>query len=106
MIYDSLDYKQFSECGSIVDHPLGAVCEIRNRKTDFKYLERRMLSFVSLYKHEIINFTREINILCKLNHPPIKKFIGYSPADSVVVTEYMTNITLDSFTSKNFRNLG
>ena len=36
-------------------------------------------------KKEFISLTREVNILSKLNHPAIIKFIGYSPLQKQIV---------------------
>ncbi|KAK8842485.1 hypothetical protein M9Y10_026074 [Tritrichomonas musculus] len=52
-------------------------------------------------KNEQINFTREVNILSKLNHKSIMKFIGYSLIDfkqeekPVLITELLTSGTLE-----------
>ena len=53
-------------------------------------------------KNEFINLTREVNILSKLNHPAITKFIGYSPVNfknlpkPVIITEYLPNGSLEN----------
>lgn len=49
----------------------------------------------------IRNLTREINIVAKLNHPSVLKFIGYSPLDfkkesfPTIITEYACNGSLN-----------
>ncbi|KAK8888432.1 hypothetical protein M9Y10_039502 [Tritrichomonas musculus] len=49
---------------------------------------------------EMLNISREVNIISKLQHPSILKFIGYSPVDfhnkskPVIITEYSSNGSL------------
>lgn len=55
----------------------------------------------NFFRHEIINFHREIKITSRLNHPSIIKFIGYSPIDfnnkprHAIITEYASSKSLN-----------
>ena len=57
-----------------------------------------------------LNLLREVNIISKLNHPSILKFIGYSPIDfkkntkSVLVTEFIPNGSLDQIIALEKQN--
>lgn len=58
------------------------------------------ITMKKLSRDELINLSREVNIISQLNHPSFFKFIGYSPVDfknksrPVIVTELTTNGTL------------
>ena len=62
-------------------------------------------------KDVILNIVREVNILCKLNHPSIIKFIGFSHHDfegkpkPVLITEYIPNRSLSNLIKKESQSL-
>lgn len=55
---------------------------------------------------EILNISREVNIISKLNHPSVLKFIFYSPINfkkkpkPVIITEFATNSSLSDLIEK------
>lgn len=63
-------------------------------KCSSKYIE-------DLKRLDVINFSREHDIMFKLNHPSIIKFLGYSltnfknKSNTSIVTEYLSKITLN-----------
>ena len=66
----------------------------KETKTRFhiEFCKKEINSFL---RYEIVNFARSINIMSRLNHPSIIKFVGYSPID-------FDNQTKPIFITENF----
>ena len=64
-------------------------------KTGETLVEKKSFVRSKFYKrHEIINFSKELNILLQLNHPSILKFFGYTlhlHEEPIVFTEFSAN---------------
>lgn len=67
-------------------------------KTDEFYVRRKSFVISRFFKiHEMINFSRELNILLLLNHPSILKFIGYTlhlQGEPIIFTQFCSNGSL------------
>lgn len=98
-----LDLNDFEKIGiPIGSGAFGTVFKVRNKKTNEIFAAKEFKEFRSDDETEIRNISREINIIIKLSHPSILKFVGYSPNDfnnnpkPVLVTEFAENNSLYS----------
>ena len=58
------------------------ICVVRNIETNAHYEAKiSTIQLTKLSRSEIIHLSREVNILSKMIHPVLLKFIGYSPID-------------------------
>lgn len=99
----SFDLNRFELLGKIGAGAFGVVYKAREKGKDTIYAAKITLKCLDEEENindDILNIVREVNILCKLNHPSIIKFIGFSPQDfegnskPVLITEYIPNGSL------------
>ena len=95
----SFDLNRYEVLELIGKGSFGEVYKVKEKKTDQIFAAK--IQKAMLDDKEIIRgLIREVNIISKLNHPSIVKFIGFSPIDfgndprPVIITEYITNGTL------------
>ncbi|KAK8860760.1 hypothetical protein M9Y10_012426 [Tritrichomonas musculus] len=76
---DDYDYVSYITKGNFYD-----VKKVEDKKSQILYAQKKTNNN-SLYfhNHEIINFSRELNILLQINHPSILRFIGYYLGDGI-----------------------
>ena len=81
-----------------------SVFQVKEKETGLIYVAKIQMMPLNLEtnaKETIKKISREVNIISKLNHPSIAKFIGFSVKDfnqlskPVIITEYMKQGTLD-----------
>lgn len=71
------DYTLLDKIGS---GNFAEVFKVKDNKTDEIYAAKiAFKSISSNSKNENLNLNRELNIMVKINHPNIVKFIGFSP---------------------------
>lgn len=102
-----VDLRDFEKVKLIRKSEFSKFYEIKNIKNGLIYFAKFMTIVIAkLKKDEILNLTREVNIISQLNHPCCLKFIGYSPTDytnkrkPVIITELAKNGCLSLFLSK------
>ena len=90
----------------------GEVFKIEKKSDGTIYAAKKSLQKIEASDKTLMtNLKREININCKLIHPSVLKFIGYSPKDfhnrpfPVIVTEYASNGSLDHIISLERQSL-
>ncbi|KAK8839039.1 hypothetical protein M9Y10_032505 [Tritrichomonas musculus] len=103
-----LDLSKFSrpKLSVIIKSDIANVCNVQNKETG-KFYSAKIFNFelTKLRRDELINLSREVNIISKINHPSFLKFIGYSPTDfaqrqhPVIITETFSKETLASILS-------
>lgn len=76
--------------------------QIRDIDTGKDYLAKiRKFCFEKLSKEDILNLSREINIISKIKHPSFPNFVGFSPNNfknkpkAVLIMDYSKNCGLD-----------
>ena len=96
-----LDLMRFKKMNKIGSGGFSEVFQIMERGSGKKYAAKISLKEVDLNSHaEMLYISREVNILSKLVHPSILRFIGFCPHNfkkepkPVLVTEYLTNGSL------------
>ena len=93
----------------------GKVYKVKNKITKDIYAAKISIELIDETTSELfLNISREINIIAKLNHPSVLKFILFSPINfkkklkPVIITEYASNGTLKDLIyfrkSKNFND--
>ena len=84
----------------------GKVYKVKEKKTG-RILAAK-ISIQALYEdstEEIQNLSREVNIISKLNHPSVLKFVAFSPFNfknkrkPVIITEFASNHSLEKLIS-------
>ena len=105
---DAIELKYFSLDNLILQKEVGSgsfgkVYQVKDKITGKIYAAKISRQSITEISHDsIINLFREVNIISKLNHPSVLKFIGYSPTNfkgkpkPVIITEYASNGSLDS----------
>ena len=86
----------------------GKVYKVKSKKTGEIFAAKVTLEeHDELTNEKLQDLSREVNIISKLNHPAVLKFICYSPVNfqkkpkSVIVTEYAPNGSLDELIKKS-----
>lgn len=80
----------FSQVFKVIENDTGSICAAKISLTELDETQKRL----------IMSLKREINILSRLNHRSVLRFIGYSPYDfqqkshPVIITEYASNGSL------------
>lgn len=99
---NSFDLNEFELLTEIGSGAFAKVYKIKEKESGTIYAAKIMnKSMEDTTKESKRQLSREVNILSKLNHPAILKFIGYSPVNfknkpkPVIVTEYAENSSLD-----------
>lgn len=96
-----IDLNKFDKKKLIGEGSFGRVYTVEEKST--KQIYSAKISKQKIDKNspkEMLSMSREVNIISKLQHPSILKFIGYSPKDfhkkskPVIITEYSTNGSL------------
>ena len=107
-----LDLKRFKKQSKIGQGSFGQVFKVVENDTEDIYAAK--ISFTKLDENDkkfLTNLKREVNILSKLNHPSVLKFIGYSPIDfnqnsfPVIITEYSPNGSLEDILKLERRSI-
>lgn len=98
----SLDIDDYIVQKQIGEGSFGKVFIVKEKKTGKLYAAK--ISFEKINESSedtILNLSREVNIIAKLNHPSIIKFIGFSPINfrkkpkPVILTEFASNGSLN-----------
>ena len=76
-----LELENFDKLDNIGSGGFGTVFKIKDKATGIIYAAKEFKEFEFDIKDEKMYFSREINIMAKLNHPSVLKFIGYSSTD-------------------------
>ena len=89
----------------------GKVYKVKSKKDcNFYAAKVSRKSFENESSQEIMNLSREVDIISKLNHPSVLKFIFYSPFDfkgnpkPVIITELAQNESLDKLIQRKILN--
>ena len=94
----SFDLKKFKLLDKIGKGQFGKVFKVKEIQTGLIYAAKISIQLIDdedESKSLIRNMTRELNIISRLNHPAIVKFIGFSPVDfnndlkPTIITEYI-----------------
>ena len=96
-----LDLSKYEILLKIGQGGFGKVFQVKEKRSG-KILAAKisLQSLENVSKDNIRSLAREVNIISKLNHPSIVKFIGYSPVDfknkkkPVIITEFLSNGSL------------
>ena len=98
---ESFNLKSFIPQNKIGSGSFGKVYLVKDKNTGQVYASKISIEDIeSNTDSKLIDLSREINIISKLNHPSILKFVGFSPTDfkkrprPVIITEYVSNGTL------------
>ena len=104
--FDLNDYILQNKIGS---GSYGKVYKVKEKKTGLIYAAKIAIEELDEnYISDIKTLSREINIISKLNHPSVLRFIGFSPFNfkkkkrPVIITEFASNGSLDHFLSESF----
>ena len=91
---EQVNLKNFILQNRIGKGSFGKVYKMKKNLSDEIYAAKVLINDIdSLSDDELSDFVRELNIISKLNHPSVLKFIGFSPIDfkkrskPVLVTE-------------------
>lgn len=97
-----LDLKKFEIKEESVKRRFYSVYNVLEKATGIVYSSERLkYKIQDSTFYELINFSREVNTISKLNHPSILRFIGYSPVDfnkqpkPMILTELGSNGILE-----------
>ena len=89
----------------------GKVYKVKELKSQEIYAAKVLIDTLNFTSNDqIIDISRELNIMSQLNHPSVLKLVGFSPFDfkkklrPVIITEYASNCTLEDLISKQ-RNI-
>ncbi|KAK8843302.1 hypothetical protein M9Y10_025157 [Tritrichomonas musculus] len=102
-----VDLNNYEKCNLISKDENSKIYEVKNKETGILYAA--IISntvFKNLSSDDLINLSREVNIVSKLNHPTLLKFIGYSPIDfksrkkPVIISELPSNLSLSQILDK------
>ena len=108
------DLKRFELLDKIGKGAFGVVYKAREKGKETIYAAKITLQSLDEEENQkdvVLNIVREVNILCKLNHPSIIKFIGFSPTDfegnckPVLITEYIPNGSLSNLIKQEKQGL-
>lgn len=104
---------QYLQLESIGSGAFGQVYKVKDKKTGAIYAAKISKTSVDEYentKSTIRSIVREVNIMSKLNHPAIVKFIGFSHTDfegerkPVIITEFVAKGSLGEIIKKEMRS--
>ena len=91
-----LDLNKYEKKEKIGSGSFGDVFTVMNKETKIIYAAKISQNEISSeLKENLVNFTREVNIISQIIYPSILQFIGFSPIDfdskphPVIVTEYL-----------------
>lgn len=97
-----IDLARFEKKKKIGKGSFGKVYKVEEKSTKQIYAAKIAIKKVDKNSpKEMLDLSREVNIISKLEHPSILKFIGYSPVDfnnkskPVIITELSTNGSLE-----------
>lgn len=99
---DFIDLTNFEIQTKIGKGIYSKVYEVVDQKNGKKFVAKTLSdNFTRATRERIIDFSHEVNIISKLNHPSIIKVYGYSPnnfknnLNPVTIAEYAQNGSLD-----------
>ena len=102
-----LDINNYERDEIISKNELSKIYEVRNKETGEKYSAKiSKIMITRLKRDEVINLSREVNIIAQIRHPSILKFIGYSPTDfnnkkrPVIISELSKRGTLQELLTR------
>ena len=102
------DLKKLVILSEISKGSFGIVYKVQCKETGNIYAAKILIEPVDDFSEDSVNIKREINIISKINHPLILKFIGFNQNNfqnephPVIITEFIKNGTLeDLIKSKN-----
>ena len=109
----SIDLNKYEKLKKIGSGGFGSVYEIKEKETQVIYAAKISIYEVDQCSNDvIINLSREIDIISKLNHPSILKFIGFSSRNfknkqkPTIISEYAPNFSLDKIIENERLGIG
>lgn len=85
----------------------GKVFKVKHKDTNQIYAAKISINKLEAYsEQELLNMSREVSIISKINHPSVLKFIGFNTksfnkkSKPVIITEYALNGSLSDFISR------
>ena len=107
----NINLDDYEKGKSIGQGAFGEVFLLTNKKTGEVCAGKMSMNLMQKGSSEARDLTREINIIYKISHPSIIKFIGYSPINfqkeqrPVILTEYLPNKSLDKLNELSLSGL-
>lgn len=108
----TFDLKQYKLKAQVGKGSFGTVYQVKDIKSKEIFAAKiSHLEIDKITEDSAKNIVREVNIMSKINHPSIVKFIGYSKTDfedkpkSVIVTEYLPRGSLSNFIELEVKGL-
>ncbi|KAK8880351.1 hypothetical protein M9Y10_003018 [Tritrichomonas musculus] len=108
-----IDLDQFIEIDELGSGGFADVSKIQKKGTEEFYAAKILRKEITrLSKEELISFSREVNILSKINYLPIIKFIGYSRVNfekdeqPVIISELAVNGSLRDILDMEMKGCG
>ena len=98
MNLSTIDIKNYEIISKIGEGGFGEVYKVKEKQSGKLYAAK--VSLKTIENSTILDISREVNILSKIIHPFVVKFIGYSSVDfhgepkPVILTEYLQNGSL------------
>ena len=104
----NLDLLNYYKLGDIGKGAFGVVYKIQSIRLKCIYAAKESLNVIADNSEMLEDLLREINIMAKINHPSIIKYIGFSKKNfqneqkPVIVSEYLPHGTLENLLQLSF----
>lgn len=105
------DLSQLILLDNIGHGSFGKVFKVKHKETNQIYAAKISINKLETYsEQELLNMSREVSIMSKINHPSVLKFIGFNNKSfnkklkPVIITEYALNGSLNDFISRCEKN--
>lgn len=106
------DLSQLILLDNIGHGSFGKVFKVKHKETNQIYAAKIPINKLETYsEQELLNMSREVSIMSKINHPSVLKFIGFNNKSfnkkpkPVIITEYALNGSLNDFISRCEKNI-